>query len=127
VIEVVCAVICREEKVLLCQRGTGAHLAGEWEFPGGKVEENEEPRMALVREIREELGCEVEVGEPLSAVEHCYPEIAIRLQPYRCVVSAREPLALEHEEIGWFDCEEVSALRLAEADRRIWNALKNER
>ena len=69
-LEVVCAIIMRDHQVLLCQRAPGKHLAGSWEFPGGKVEEDEETVAALQREIREELACTVEVGEALPALEH---------------------------------------------------------
>lgn len=65
VLEVVCAIILRDHEILLCQRAPGQHLAGSWEFPGGKVEEGEEAATALQREIREELDCTVEVGEAL--------------------------------------------------------------
>jgi 8-oxo-dGTP diphosphatase len=98
-------------------------LAGEWEFPGGKVEAGEEGREALAREIGEELACEVEVGEELAAVEHRYPEVAIRLRPFVCTVAGGEPQALEHEEIAWFAAGEIASLALAAADREVWRAL----
>ena len=118
-IEVVCAVVVREDKLLLCRRPAGAHLAGHWEFPGGKVEERESAPEALQREIREELGCGIEVEEALPVVEHVYPEVAIRLRPFRCRVTAGEPAALEHEEVGWFTAKEVDDLGLAGADREV--------
>lgn len=123
-IEVVCAVIRSEEGILLCRRAEGVHLAGHWEFPGGKVEEGEDPREALAREIREELACEVRVGSALRVVEHSYPEIAIRLQPFACTISSGQPEALEHAEIGWYSPEAVGALGLAGADREVWERIK---
>ena len=124
-IEVVCAVIGRERKVLMCRRPEGAHLAGHWEFPGGKGEDGEDVREALVREIREELGCEIETGVELPAVEHHYPDVAIRLRGFVSRVRSGEPVALEHEEIGWFDAEQIEALGLAGADVEVWRAFKS--
>jgi 8-oxo-dGTP diphosphatase len=73
-IEVVCAVIEDKEKgILACQRPAGKHLAGLWEFPGGKVEEKESPALALIREIREELEVEISVLSELEPVEWQYP------------------------------------------------------
>lgn len=115
-IEVVCAVIVREGRVLLCKRGAGMHLEGHWEFPGGKIEEGEKDGEALVREIREELGCKITVGEALEPVEHVYPELSIRLHPFVCTVVDGEPTALEHEELGWFPEWELTNLGLAGAD-----------
>jgi 8-oxo-dGTP diphosphatase len=119
VIEVVCAVIVEDGKVMLCKRAAGMHLAGHWEFPGGKIEAGESAREALVREIREELGCEVEVGEGLDPVEHRYPDLAVRLRPFVCAVREGRPVPLEHEEIGWFGPAELPELGLAGADVEV--------
>jgi 8-oxo-dGTP diphosphatase len=70
---VVAAIIVEHGRVLVTQRMPGSHLAGAWEFPGGKVEPDEDPRDALVRELREELGVEVEVGAILDVAFHRYP------------------------------------------------------
>ncbi|NNC87769.1 MAG: (deoxy)nucleoside triphosphate pyrophosphohydrolase [Akkermansiaceae bacterium] len=118
-LEVVCAVIVKDGRVLLCRRAAGSHLAGQWEFPGGKVEDGEGPEAALDREIREELGCRVEVGRPFVPVEHHYPEIAIRLRPYRCRLLDGAPEALEHEEIAWFAPGDLAEAGLAGADEGV--------
>ncbi len=122
VLEVVCAIILREHEILLCQRAPGQHLAGSWEFPGGKVEEGEEAAAALQREIREELDCTVEVGEALPAIEHHYPALSLRLQAFPCrlVPSSPEPQALDHAAIRWMPLQEVESLSLAGADHRLW-------
>ncbi|NIP97910.1 MAG: (deoxy)nucleoside triphosphate pyrophosphohydrolase [Akkermansiaceae bacterium] len=110
----------RGGRVLLCRRPEGGHLAGHWEFPGGKVEEGEDAREALAREIREELNCGVAVGSALETVEFSYPEIEIRLQPFRCAIVDGEPRACHHEEIGWFNAAQVEVLGLAGADLVLW-------
>ena len=126
-LEGVCAIIIRDHQVLLCQRAPGKHLAGSWEFPGGKVEEDEEAVAALQREIREELACSIEVGEALPALEHHYPALSLRLQAFPCRLapSSPEPRALEHAAIRWMPLQEVETLELAGADRRLWNQLRD--
>jgi len=71
---VAAAVLIERGRVLLTQRKKGTHLAGAWEFPGGKVEPGEDPRDALVRELREEVGIEVDVGDPVEVTFHAYAE-----------------------------------------------------
>src|SRR5215207_18276 len=73
------AVIERDDAFLLTRRASDAHLGGRWEFPGGKVEPGETLAATLVREIREELGCGVEVGELLLTARHAYPEVHVEL------------------------------------------------
>jgi 8-oxo-dGTP diphosphatase len=119
VIEVVCAVIVEDGRVLLCQRPEGAHLAGLWEFPGGKVEEGEARSAALVREIREELGCLVKVGRALAPVEHHYPEVSIRLWPFFCRVVEGEAQALEHAALAWVERGALFGFSLAAADQAV--------
>lgn len=119
VIEVVCAVIVDGGRVMLCRRAEGFHLAGHWEFPGGKIEAGESPEDALRREIMEELDCEVAVGEALVPVVHSYADLTIRLRPFYCAIVARVPRPLEHEEILWFDAEGLRTTGLAGADREV--------
>jgi 8-oxo-dGTP diphosphatase len=71
---VAAAVVIEERRVLLSQRKAGTHLAGAWEFPGGKVEAGEDPREALKRELREELGIDVQVGEIVDVTFHRYED-----------------------------------------------------
>ena len=116
--EVVCGVIKDADgRILTCRRGEGRHLAGLWEFPGGKVETGESPEVALARELEEELGVAVDVGEKLAAaVEWTDGEVSIRLSAYWCGISQGEPVALEHAEIRWCDFPELVGLEWAEAD-----------
>ena len=116
--EVVCGVITNSDgEVLACRRGAGRHLAGFWEFPGGKVDQGEDPRSALGRELKEELGIIVEVGKKLEpVVEWTDGKVAIRLTGYFCGISKGVPVALEHEEIRWCEISELGELEWAEAD-----------
>lgn len=103
-------------RVLACRRAPGQALAGLWEFPGGKLEPGEDATAALVRELREELGIEVETGAALTVVEHDYGDFAIRLIPLRCRVVAGEPHPQEHDAMRWVGPEEVGGLEWAAAD-----------
>lgn len=121
VIEVVCGVILdRNGKVLACRRAAGRHLGGLWEFPGGKIEDEESPKKALGRELQEELGISVEVGGIMDAVvEWTDGDVSIRLTAFRCEIIDGEPVALEHAEIRWCEMQELPALDWAEADEPI--------
>ena len=118
---VVCALIERAGRVLIAQRPEGKHLASKWEFPGGKVETGEEPEAALIREIREELGCEIVLRTRLAASSHAYERGEITLLPFRCTLAAgsAEPHAHEHAALAWVTLDELSNYDLAEADLPI--------
>lgn len=115
-IDVTCGLIERAGRLLVAQRPPGKALAGQWEFPGGKVEPGEAPVACLVRELREELGVEVRVGAALPASVHHYGARAIRLLPFRCELVAGEPHAHEHSALRWCTIEEVAGMDLAAAD-----------
>lgn len=115
-IEVVGAAILSSDCVLAAKRGPRQALAGRWEFPGGKVEVGESPEQALIREIREELGCEIEVGEHVTTTTHRYDFATIRLSTYYAGVVTGEPTATEHAELRWVQITEMSALNWAPAD-----------
>jgi 8-oxo-dGTP diphosphatase len=115
-IDVACALIERDGRVLVAQRPPGKAHALKWEFPGGKLEPGEDAAAALAREIREELGVEIEVGEALPASAHDYGAFAIRLIPFRCTLRAGEPHPHEHAAVRWCLPEEIGTLDLAAAD-----------
>jgi len=99
---VVAGVLCREGRLLIGQRMSGDRHGLKWEFPGGKVEAGESPKQALVRELREELGVECEIGRELARYEHVAkgrgPLLLLFLQVSRCV---GEPRAQAFEQIRW--------------------------
>lgn len=116
-LDVVCGVIENGEGLFLaCQRPAGKHLGGRWEFPGGKVDAGESPEAALVRELREELAVDVEVGEALSPVVWDYSGKKIRLLPFICTIRGGELQALEHEALRWCAPTDFGSLEWAEAD-----------
>jgi 8-oxo-dGTP diphosphatase len=108
-ITVAAAVVFRAGRVLLTQRKSGSHLAGAWEFPGGKVELEEDPRDAVARELREELGVEIEVGDILDVTFHRYPEKSVLLLFYEAKLAegSPEPRALDVADLRWARAEDL--------------------
>lgn len=119
-IDVVCGVIQNPEGgFLACLRPPGKHLGGLWEFPGGKVEDGETPVTALMRELREELAVDVEVGLPLAPVVWRYDEKTIRLLPFRCRIIGGTLRAVEHERLLWCLPADFDTIPWAAADLPI--------
>ena len=119
-ITVYAAVVKAGGRFLLARRPPGAHLEGQWEFPGGKPRESETPAECLARELREELNLEPKVLRPLGTVDHDYPDKHIRLQFFLCRADHPEKAAgLEDQQFGWFAWQKIPNLDLAPADRRF--------
>lgn len=114
----VCAVIERAGAVLLAQRPTHKHLPLKWEFAGGKVEPGEDPATAIVREIREELGCEIAVARSLPRFTHDYGRVVIEMIPFVCTLrpGSPEPHPHEHVAIAWVKPGDLLSYDLAAAD-----------
>jgi 8-oxo-dGTP diphosphatase len=117
-IPVVCALIERAGTVLLAQRPVDKHLPLKWEFPGGKVEPGELASVAVVREIREELGCVINVVRPLPPFLHDYKTVVIEMIPFLCVLApdSPEPHPHEHVQLAWVRPELLLQYDLAAAD-----------
>jgi 8-oxo-dGTP diphosphatase len=115
-VDVVGAVILRDGLVLCAERGPHGALAGLWEFPGGKVEPGELPHDALVREITEELGCLVEVGDTITTTSHTYPFGVVHLTTFWCRLIEGTPDPSEHASIRWLPAADLGALAWAPAD-----------
>jgi len=114
-VQVVGAVIVGAGRVLCTQRGSGP-LAGQWEFPGGKLEPGESPEAALAREILEELDCTVDVGARVVTTEHEYEFAVIVLTTFYCRIIEGEPAFSEHTAAAWLPPEELTTLNWAPAD-----------
>lgn len=112
---VVAGALVENGRLLLAQRRTPPELAGLWELPGGKVDPGEEPGRALERELREELGIEVEVGEPIGVEVEPRPGLVLRA--YRVDRTSGTAVALEHAALRWVDAAALRASDLVPADR----------
>jgi mutator protein MutT len=118
-IPVVCAIIeDAAQRVLLAQRPAHKHLGLKWEFAGGKVEPGEPPAAALVREIKEELGCDIVIDRALPAFIHDYGAVTIEMLPFLCHLSPTSTAPHPHEHIAlqWVSLAEVDTIDLAPAD-----------
>ena len=117
-VEVVAAVVERDGRYLITRRLEGTHLAGLWEFPGGKILPGEKPEDALRRELREELGVEAAVGELVETVDWTYPEKTVRILFFRCAVKG-DPCPQERQEMLWVEAARLPAYRFPAADLRL--------
>ena len=124
--DVAAALVFREGKLLIAQRHAGAHLGGLWEFPGGKREPNETFEACLVRELREELGIEVVVGELVESLTHEYPEKTVHLRFFRCQWKAHEPQPLGCSAFKWITTLELGDYAFPAADARLLEMLKRK-
>jgi len=114
---VVAAVIRdRAGRFLLARRPAGRHMAGLWEFPGGKVHDGEAPAAALARELAEELGLEINVGDPITFATHEEPGLQILLLFYEAAIRSGEPRAREAQEIAWVPPAELRGYPTPPAD-----------
>jgi len=114
---VTCAIIINSQnQILVTQRSSTMHLPLKWEFPGGKIEENETPEACLIREIREELNIDIEIIEGLSPNDYQYADKFIRLIPFICKQTGGEIELKEHAEYKWLDRTNLLDLDWAAAD-----------
>ena len=120
-IEVVAAIIRKEDKIFATQRGYG-DFKDWWEFPGGKIEVGETPEEALVREIREELSAEISVDEFLCTVEYDYPQFHLTMHCYLCHVESGHLKLKEHEAAKWLGKDELESVNWLPAD---WDLVRN--
>ena len=122
-IEVVAAIIRKEDRLFATQRGYG-DFKDWWEFPGGKIEPGETPEKALKREICEELSTEISVDEFLCTVEYDYPQFHLTMHCYLCSL-LNEALHLnEHEASSWLSPDELDNVQWLPADRTVIEMLK---
>jgi 8-oxo-dGTP diphosphatase len=124
-IPVAAAIIQKDHKILIARRAPYKHLAGFWEFPGGKIEEHETPELCLERELREELGIDVEVGDFFMDNPHNYGEKVVLLKAFFCKIINGTPMLNDHDAIRWITIDEFTDYQFAPADIPIIEALSN--
>jgi 8-oxo-dGTP diphosphatase len=122
VIVVVAAVVEREGRLLVSKRIDGTHLAGFWEFPGGKCEPGETHETCLARELAEELGVPATVGPEVLTIEHAYPDRVVRLHFRACRITG-EPSPMLGQQVRWVDRAELLTLDFPPADRELISLL----
>ena len=122
---VVAAIIEQDGRIFATQRGYGAYKDG-WEFPGGKIEENETAEQAIVREIREELEIEIEVRRHVVDVAWDYPDFHLEMACFLCHIKEGAPRLVEHEAAVWLDPQDIDSVDWLDADVLVVNALKDQ-
>ena len=118
-VEVAAAILRREGRLLLARRPPGSHLAGLWEFPGGKRDAGESYEECLRRELREELGIEVAVGPVRCEVRHAYPDPVVEIRFFECALLSGEPRPIGCSELRWVAPEELRHYELPPADATL--------
>ena len=118
-VEVSAALILRHGQLLITQRHAHSHLGGCWEFPGGKREPGESFEQCLVREIREELGLEIVVGELFEQISHVYPEKSVLLRFFCCQILAGEPQPLDCAAVKWIHKSDLAGHQFPAADAQL--------
>ena len=121
-IEVVAAIIRKDDKIFATQRGYG-EWKDWWEFPGGKMEAGETPEVALKREIREELSTEISVDEFLCTVEYDYPKFHLKMHCFWCSIESGQLTLKEHEAAKWLQLSDIYSVDWLPADKIVVEAI----
>ena len=125
--DVVAAVIRRDDgRLLITQRLADDTLGGYWEFPGGKVEPGEDLKVALHRELVEELGIDTEIGAEIHQIVHAYPDRDVRLFFYEARIISGEPQKLEVADLRWVTLDDLMNYQFPEADLPLLRQLRGE-
>ena len=125
-IEVVAAIIRKDDKIFATQRGYG-EWKDWWEFPGGKMEAGETPEEALKREIREELSTEVSVDEFLCTAEYDYPAFHLTMHCFWCHIESGSLTLKEHEAAKWLSKDDLDSVEWLPADLEVVKRIKNKK
>jgi mutator protein MutT len=123
-IDVAAGLVFRGGKLLIAQRYPQSHCGGLWEFPGGKREKGETFEQCLRRELVEELGIEVEVGELLESIRHDYPDKSVFLKFFICQWLKNEPRPIHCNAVAWVNREELALYEFPAADARLLEKLR---
>ena len=123
-IDIALAIPVRDDRVLIARRGEGLHLAGYWEFPGGKIKAGETPAEAARRELTEETGLCATQLEPLVVVVHDYAELPLRFHVFLARSCEGGPAIGGPRELAWVGLEELGEIRMPEANRQMLRSLR---
>ena len=124
-VRVVAAVIKKDDKIFATQRGYGEFKDG-WEFPGGKIEDGESPEHALIREIKEELDTDINVGELIDTIEYDYPNFHLSMDCFWCEIMQGGLELKEHEAARWLSKEELYSVDWLPADVGVVERVEEE-
>lgn len=124
-VKVVAAIILHDGKVFATQRGYGEFKDG-WEFPGGKIEAGETAEEALIREIKEELDTEIEVGKYLDTVEYDYPNFHLSMACFFCTIKFGQLILKEHEAAKWLTKDNLDSVDWLPADKGLIDSIYHE-
>ena len=122
-IEVVAAILVKEDKILATKRGYGEFM-NMWEFPGGKIEPGEAKEEALLREIREEFNIEISIGDLLCTVDYDYPDFHLTMHCFICTVTDGKITLIEHKDAKWLSMDELDTVQWLPADIGILDKIK---
>ncbi|MGP1437311.1 MAG: (deoxy)nucleoside triphosphate pyrophosphohydrolase [Phocaeicola sp.] len=124
-IRVVAAVIRDKDKIFATARGYG-EFKGGWEFPGGKIEEGETPQEALVREIKEELEAEIEVGQLIDTIEYDYPNFHLSMDCFWAAIKSGQLVLKEAEAAKWLSKQELNSVEWLPADITLIDKIRKD-
>lgn len=126
-IDVTCAIIIQQNKILLTQRDKQSKHSFQWEFPGGKVKPDETEEQSIYREIQEELEINIEIIEKLTPVIYDYGFKKIRLIPFLCFLKKGKIVLNEHADFEWLGLNEIKEKDISKADREMIHIPENQR
>jgi mutator protein MutT len=115
-IEVTAAILEEGKKIMIARRAAGKHLEGFWEFPGGKIKENETPELCLTRELKEEFEIDVKIDKYIVESIYKYSKKTIKLIAYTGHIINGNMILNDHDKVEWIDLEEIINYKLAPAD-----------
>jgi 8-oxo-dGTP diphosphatase len=118
-LRVTAAIMEEEGRIFIARRSSGKHLAGKWEFPGGKIEPGETPEQSLERELVEELDLRVAVGNLLCSVRYTDGSVDLELMAFAVTRVAGDPVLREHDRAQWVAPSELFSYDLAGSDRKV--------
>lgn len=129
-IEVTAAILEEGNKIMIARRAQGKHLAGYWEFPGGKIEQDETPEICLTRELKEEFEIDVKIGKFIGESVFNYPNKTIKLIAFTGQIINGKMMLNDHDKIEWIKLEEINNYKLAPADLpliELYDKARNKR